>query len=61
MGRHFRRYGSLGTDNLGKAEGSRPSLVQRRKGKLGGISRGLSIQFSGVPRRRICKFPFLLG
>ena len=49
MGRHFGWYGSLGIDNLVKVEGSHPSLVQRRKGKLGGISRGLSVQFSGVP------------
>ena len=49
MGRHFGWYGGLDIDSLGKVEGSHPSLVQRRKGKLGGILRGLSVQFSGVP------------
>ena len=37
MGRHFGWYGSLDIDSLGKVEGSHPSLVQRRKGKLGGF------------------------
>ena len=39
MGRHFRWYGNSGIGSPGKAEGSHLSLVQRRKEKLGGISR----------------------
>ena len=48
MDRHFKWYGSSSISNLGKVEGFHPSLAQRRKGKLGGISRGLSVQFSDV-------------
>ena len=50
MGRHFGWYGSSGIGSLGKAKGSHPSLVQRRKEKLGGTSRGLSVQFLDVLR-----------
>ena len=48
MGRCFGWYGSSGIDSPSKVEGSHPFWVQRRKGKLGGISRGLSVQSSDV-------------
>ena len=44
MGRCFGWCGSLGIDSPGKIEGSHLFWIQRRKGKLGGISRGQSVQ-----------------
>ena len=40
MDRHFGQYGSLGIGSPGKGEGFHPSLVQKRRAKLGGILRG---------------------
>ena len=48
MDRHFGLYGSSGIGSPDKGEGFRPSLVQKRREKLGEISKAQSIQFSGV-------------
>ena len=61
VGRHFGWCGSSGIDSPGKVEEFHLFWGQRRKGKLGGILRGLSVQSSDVLWWRICKFPSLLG
>ena len=43
MDRHFRLCGSSGSGNPGIGEEFHPSLVQRRRGRLGGISRVQSV------------------
>ena len=44
MDRHFGWYGSSGISSPDKGGEFHLFLVQRRKGRLGGISRGLSVR-----------------